>query len=92
MNIGKGKSLLSLLFLRVFAGFAVGFSKLSDIFGRKSVIVVAWLLFTLGSVWCGFAREMAQLYVDALLKNYLVAHFYLLTLRATELRAVQFKE
>ncbi|KAK4230948.1 putative multidrug resistance protein [Podospora fimiseda] len=48
-------------YLLTYMSFAVGFSKLSDIFGRKSVLVVAWLLFTLGSVWCGFAREMSQL-------------------------------
>ena len=43
-------------------GFAVGFSKLSDIYGRKRILAVAWLLFTLGSVWCGIARRMGELY------------------------------
>jgi MFS family permease len=45
------------------SGFAVGFSKLSDIYGRKNILAVAWLLFTLGSVWCGIARRMGELYV-----------------------------
>ena len=43
-------------------GFAVGFSKLSDIYGRKRILAAAWLLFTLGSVWCGIARRMGELY------------------------------
>ena len=40
----------------------MGFSKLSDIYGRKRILAVAWLLFTLGSVWCGIARRMGELY------------------------------
>jgi MFS family permease len=44
-------------------GFAVGFSKLSDVYGRKNILAAAWLLFTLGSVWCGIARRMGELYV-----------------------------
>jgi MFS family permease len=40
----------------------VGFSKLSDIYGRKNMLAIAWLLFTLGSVWCGIARRMGELY------------------------------
>ncbi len=43
------------------AGFAVGFSKLSDIYGRKNILAIAWLMFTLGSVWCGIARRMGEL-------------------------------
>jgi MFS family permease len=45
------------------AGFVVGFSKLSDIYGRKNILAASWLLFTLGSVWCGIARRMGELYV-----------------------------
>jgi len=51
--------------LLVLAGFAVGFSKLSDIYGRKNILAVAWLLFTFGSVWCGIARHMGELYASA---------------------------
>lgn len=40
----------------------MGFSKLSDIYGRKNTLAIAWLLFTLGSVWCGIARRMGELY------------------------------
>ena len=42
----------------------MGFSKLSDIYGRKRILAVAWLLFTLGSVGCGIARRMGELYVS----------------------------
>ena len=62
LSIGGRRVVAKSCCVCAFAGFAVGFSKMSDIFGRKSVIIVAWLLFTLGSVWCGFAREMTQLY------------------------------
>lgn len=51
------------MLIAVPAGFAVGFSKLSDIYGRKNILAIVWLLFTLGSVWCGFARHMGELYV-----------------------------
>lgn len=45
----------------------MGFSKLSDIYGRKNMLAIAWLLFTLGSVWCGIARRMGELYACSLL-------------------------
>lgn len=37
------------------------FGKLSDIYGRKSVLLVGSALFLLGSVLCGFAGSMEQL-------------------------------
>ncbi|KAK4192537.1 putative multidrug resistance protein [Podospora australis] len=48
-------------YLLTYMSFAVGFSKLSDIYGRKNILVIAWLIFTLGSIWCGFAKQMSQL-------------------------------
>ncbi|KAK3298492.1 major facilitator superfamily domain-containing protein [Chaetomium fimeti] len=50
-----------LAYLLTYMSFAVGFSKLSDVYGRKNILAVAWLLFTLGSVWCGIARRMGEL-------------------------------
>ena len=37
------------------------YSKLSDIFGRKSVLLFGVIVFLLGSVACGFAQTMTQL-------------------------------
>ncbi|KAK4031941.1 putative multidrug resistance protein [Parachaetomium inaequale] len=48
-------------YLLTYMSFAVGFSKLSDIYGRKNILAIAWLLFMLGSVWCGIARRMGEL-------------------------------
>ncbi|KAJ4298677.1 hypothetical protein N0V88_003708 [Collariella sp. IMI 366227] len=48
-------------YLLTYMSFAVGFSKLSDVYGRKNILAIAWLLFTLGSVWCGTARRMGEL-------------------------------
>lgn len=53
----------------MFVGFAVGFSKLSDIYGRKNMLAIAWLLFTLGSVWCAIARRMGELYALGFLRH-----------------------
>ncbi|KAK3310861.1 major facilitator superfamily domain-containing protein [Chaetomium strumarium] len=50
-----------LSYLLAYMSFVVGFSKLSDIYGRKNILAVSWLLFTLGSVWCGIARHMGKL-------------------------------
>ncbi|KAK0718882.1 major facilitator superfamily domain-containing protein [Apiosordaria backusii] len=50
-----------LSYLLTYMSFAVGFSKLSDIYGRKAVLLSAWVLFTIGSVWCGWASSMPQL-------------------------------
>ncbi|KAH6628404.1 major facilitator superfamily domain-containing protein [Chaetomium tenue] len=50
-----------LAYLLTYMSFAVGFSKLSDVYGRKNILAAAWLLFTLGSVWCGIARRMGEL-------------------------------
>ncbi|KAK4237373.1 putative multidrug resistance protein [Achaetomium macrosporum] len=50
-----------LSYLLTYMSFVVGFSKLSDIYGRKNILAVSWLLFTLGSVWCGIARHMSEL-------------------------------
>ncbi|KAK4660211.1 hypothetical protein QC762_117070 [Podospora pseudocomata] len=54
-------SWIILSYLLTYMSFAVGFSKLSDIYGRKAIMLAAWLLFTLGSIWCGWAGSMTQL-------------------------------
>lgn len=37
------------------------YGKLSDIFGRKSCLLFAYLTFGLGCMWCGLARSMEEL-------------------------------
>lgn len=37
------------------------YGKLSDIYGRKKIYLIAMGLFLIGSVWCGFANNMTQL-------------------------------
>jgi MFS family permease len=37
------------------------FGKLSDIFGRKSCLQVAYILFTIGTIGSGLGRSMAQI-------------------------------
>ncbi|EWG48348.1 hypothetical protein FVEG_08153 [Fusarium verticillioides 7600] len=37
------------------------YGKLSDIFGRKSCLLFAYIAFSLGSLGCGLAQDMAQL-------------------------------
>src|ERR1700757_3666043 len=39
------------------------YGKLSDMFGRKPILVVGILLFLVGSLMCGFARSMPSLVV-----------------------------
>lgn len=43
-------------------GFAVGFSKVSDIYGRRNLLAIAWVFFAGFSVWCALAGSMRQLY------------------------------
>ncbi|MHC5251344.1 LM6179_1298 family efflux MFS transporter [Listeria kieliensis] len=39
------------------------YGKLSDIYGRKLIFVIATLIFIIGSVLCGFAQNMEQLII-----------------------------
>ncbi|KAK0633154.1 major facilitator superfamily domain-containing protein, partial [Immersiella caudata] len=48
-------------YLLTYMSFAVGFSKLSDVYGRKNLLAVAWVLFSGFSIWCAMAGSMWQL-------------------------------
>jgi MFS family permease len=39
------------------------YSRFSDIFGRKILLVIAIAIFTLGNLLCGFSKSLAQLIV-----------------------------
>ncbi|KAI1122837.1 putative MFS multidrug transporter [Nemania abortiva] len=52
-----------LAYLLAYLGLAVGFAKLSDLYGRRDSVCVAWLLFAGFSVGCAVARTMPQLII-----------------------------
>ncbi|ETS77655.1 hypothetical protein PFICI_09717 [Pestalotiopsis fici W106-1] len=54
---------VALSYLLAYMGFAVLFAKLSDIFGRKEMLITAWTLFTGFSLGCGLAPNMPSLIV-----------------------------
>lgn len=54
-------SWIVLAYLLTYCGFLVIYARLSDIFGRKSTILVALILFTLFSLLCEVAQSMKQL-------------------------------
>jgi MFS family permease len=43
------------------AGLAVPFARLSDVYGRKALLLTAWVLFTAFSIGCAVSRSMLQL-------------------------------
>ncbi|KAK5660694.1 hypothetical protein OQA88_12058 [Cercophora sp. LCS_1] len=48
-------------YLLTYMSCAVGFSKLSDVYGRRNLLAVAWFFFSGFSIWCGLAGSMWQL-------------------------------
>ncbi|KAK3365147.1 major facilitator superfamily domain-containing protein [Lasiosphaeria ovina] len=48
-------------YLLTYMSFAVGLSKLSDIYGRRNLLAVSWVLFSGFSIWCALAGNMNQL-------------------------------
>ncbi|KAI0532495.1 major facilitator superfamily domain-containing protein [Xylaria digitata] len=52
-----------LAYLLAYLGLAIGFAKLSDIYGRRDIICAAWVLFAGFSVGCASARTMKQLII-----------------------------
>ncbi|KAK3330517.1 major facilitator superfamily domain-containing protein [Apodospora peruviana] len=56
-------------YLLTYMSFAVSFSKLSDIYGRKNLLAVAWLFFSGFSILCASARTMTQLIIGRALQG-----------------------
>ncbi|KAJ8110356.1 hypothetical protein ONZ43_g5889 [Nemania bipapillata] len=52
-----------LAYLLAYLGLAIGFAKLSDIYGRRDSICIAWVLFAGFSVGCALATTMPQLII-----------------------------
>jgi MFS family permease len=42
----------------------MAFARLSDIYGRKTMVLIAWIIFTGFSLGCALAKTMEQLYVS----------------------------
>ncbi|KAJ4147766.1 hypothetical protein LMH87_002272 [Akanthomyces muscarius] len=52
-----------LAYLLTYMGFAIVISKLSDIYGRRNMLVLSWVLFTAFSLGCASSRSMVALIV-----------------------------
>jgi hypothetical protein len=53
-----------LAYMLTYMSFAMAFGSLSDIFGRKRMVMVAWSVFLVFSLACGVAQSIIQLYVN----------------------------
>lgn len=42
-------------------GLAVAFARLSDVYGRKTMVLIAWIIFTAFSIGCGVSQSIVQL-------------------------------
>ncbi|KAH8907444.1 MFS general substrate transporter [Coniochaeta sp. PMI_546] len=58
-----------LAYLLTYMAFAVGFSKLSDIYGRRNMLITSWAFFAGFSLLCMFATDMMQLIVGRALQG-----------------------
>ncbi|KAI0522303.1 major facilitator superfamily domain-containing protein [Xylaria bambusicola] len=52
-----------LAYLLAYLGLAIGFAKLSDIYGRRDTLCAAWILFAGFSIGCALAQTMPQLII-----------------------------
>ncbi|KEY68761.1 hypothetical protein S7711_00632 [Stachybotrys chartarum IBT 7711] len=52
-----------LAYLLTYMGFAVCISKLSDIYGRRNMLLTSWILFVAFSLGCALSRSMVALIV-----------------------------
>jgi MFS family permease len=52
---------VALAYTLCYLGFAVFFSRLSDVIGRRNAFAMAYLIFFAFSIGCGFAKTMNQL-------------------------------
>ncbi|KKA27931.1 hypothetical protein TD95_001224 [Thielaviopsis punctulata] len=52
-----------LSYLLTYMGFAVCISRLSDIYGRRDVLLISWVIFNCFSLGCGSSASMKQLII-----------------------------
>ena len=50
-----------LAYLLTYMGFAVCIAKLSDIYGRRNMLMISWVLFITFSLGCASAKDMVAL-------------------------------
>lgn len=57
----RDSSWVVISYLLTYMGFSIFFAKLSDICGRRNILIVSWIIFVISSVECGCAYDMTQL-------------------------------
>ncbi|KAH7157524.1 major facilitator superfamily domain-containing protein, partial [Dactylonectria estremocensis] len=68
-----------LAYLLTYMGFAVCISKLSDIYGRRNMLVISWVIFVAFSQGCGSANSMTALIICRALQGMGASGLYSLT-------------
>lgn len=63
LNTGTATSWIGTSFLIASTAFQLINGRLSDIFGRKNLLLVSLMLMALGDLGCGFAKTAVQLFV-----------------------------
>lgn len=63
LNTGTATSWIGTSFLIASTAFQLINGRLSDIFGRKNLLLISLTLMALGDLGCGFARTAVQLFV-----------------------------
>jgi Na+/melibiose symporter-like transporter len=63
LNTGTATSWIGTSFLIASTAFQLINGRLSDIFGRKNLLLISLMLMALGDLGCGFARTAVQLFV-----------------------------
>ncbi|KAI4938681.1 hypothetical protein J4E86_011221 [Alternaria arbusti] len=63
LNTGTATSWIGTSFLIASTAFQLINGRLSDIFGRKNLLLISLMLMALGDLGCGFARTSVQLFV-----------------------------
>ncbi len=64
------------------------FARLSDTFGRKPIVLAAWVLFTAFSLGCGLSQSIVQLYVDLMVTVLLIHDEHILIILQNSMSSV----
>ncbi|KAL1907481.1 hypothetical protein Sste5344_006670 [Sporothrix stenoceras] len=63
LNGFRDSSWVVIGYLLTYMGFSIFFAKLSDIYGRRNILISSWIIFVISSVACGCSYDMTQLIV-----------------------------
>ncbi|EIM87665.1 MFS general substrate transporter [Stereum hirsutum FP-91666 SS1] len=61
LNQLQNTSWIATGYMLTLASFQPLYGKMSDIFGRKQCLLFSYVIFALGALWCGLARNMEEL-------------------------------